>query len=171
MFQRPKNLCTQKDLGSKKVRSKTFLVKKIWPGKSRPKYFWSPKLGPKFCVTKIWVRKYLVQKIFGAKKVFFKKNFGPQKIRPKKLGPKIFVKIGSVTPEIMLIWTNVAGTLHFMNKCHPNSWNLLKMVPGTYLLTAEIFLICTNVTCANVAWTNVTVTVRICSKYSQRATI
>ena len=32
-----------------------------------------------------------------------------------------------------------------MNKCHPNSWNLLKMVPGTYLLTAEIFLMWTIV--------------------------
>ena len=29
----------------------------------------------------------------------------------------------------------------FLNKCHPNSWNLLKMVQGAYFLTAEIFLI------------------------------
>ena len=43
------------------------------------------------------------------------------------------------------------------------------MVPGTYLyslvkigsITAEIFLICTNVTRTNVAWTNVIMTVKI----------
>ena len=37
--------------------------------------------------------------------------------------------------------------------------------------TAEIFLIWTNVTWANVAWTTGTVTVRICSRYSREATI
>ena len=29
---------------------------------------------------------------------------------PKKLGPKSLVKIGPVTAEILLIWTNVAKT-------------------------------------------------------------
>ena len=38
-------------------------------------------------------------------------------------------------------------------------------------LPAEIFLIWTNVTWANVAWTTGTVTVRICSRYSREATI
>ena len=50
-----------------------------------------------------------------------------QKIKAlKKLGKKSLVKIGSVTAEIFLIWTNVART--------------------------------------NVAWTNVTVTVEISSR-------
>ena len=34
-------------------------------------------------------------------------------------------------------------------------------------VTVEIFLICANVTRANVAWTNVNVTVGICSRCSQ----
>ena len=37
-------------------------------------------------------------------------------------------------------------------------------------VTAEIFLKCTNVTRTNVAWTNVTVTVGICSRCSQGPT-
>ena len=37
-------------------------------------------------------------------------------------------------------------------------------------VTAEIFLIWTNVARTNVAWTNVTVTVGICSRCSQRPT-
>ena len=49
------------------------------------------------------------------------------------------------------------------------------MVPGTYLpilvkirsVTAKIFLIWTNVTSINVAWTSVTLTVGICSWCSQ----
>ena len=57
------------------------------------------------------------------------------------------------------------------DKCQPDSWHLLKMVPGTYLkslvkvryITAEIFLIWTNVVRTNVAWTNVTLTPKICS--------
>ena len=47
----------------------------------------------------------------------------------KKLGPKLWIIIGSVTAEIFLIWTNVART--------------------------------------NIAWTNVTVTVGICLRWSQ----
>ena len=47
----------------------------------------------------------------GVKEVLPKKNFGTQKLRPrKKLGPKSLVKIGSVRTEIFLIWTNVART-------------------------------------------------------------
>ena len=49
------------------------------------------------------------------------------------------------------------------------------MVPGAYLqslvkirsVTAEIFLIWTNVARTNVTWTNVTLTVGICSECSQ----
>ena len=53
-------------------------------------------------------------------------------------------------------------------KCHRDIWNLLKMVPGTFLqslvkivsVSAEIFLIWTNVARTNVAWTNVPVIVK-----------
>ena len=37
-------------------------------------------------------------------------------------------------------------------------------------VTAKIFLIWTNVSRTNVAWTNVTVTVGICSRWSQEPT-
>ena len=70
-----------------------------------------------------------------------------------------------------------------LDKCPFDSWNLFQMFPGTYLwgfikigsVTAEIFLIWTNVTWTNVAWTNiawtnVTVTVGICSRCSQEPT-
>ena len=43
-------------------------------------------------------------KKFGAKKIWFKK------LILQKLGPKSLVRIGSVTTEIFLIWTNVART-------------------------------------------------------------
>jgi len=83
------------------------------------------------------------------------------------------VRIGSVTAEILLIWTNVARTNVAWKKCDCDNWHLLKRVPGnlgTYLeslvkigpVTAEILLIWTNVARTNVAWTNVTVTVYIC---------
>ena len=54
-----------------------------------------------------------------------------------------------------------------LDKCHSDTWNLLKIVQGTYLyslvksesVTAEIFLIWINVARTNVAWTNVIVKV------------
>ena len=83
------------------------------------------------------------------------------------------VKIGPVTAEIFLMWTNVARTNVAWEKCDCDNWHLLKRVPvtlGTYLeslvrigpVTAEILLIWTNVARTNVAWTNVTMTVDIC---------
>ena len=64
------------------------------------------------------------------------------------------------------------------DKCHYDSWHLSKMVQGTYFwslikiqsVTADIFLIWTNVTWTNVAWTNVTLTLGICSTWSQEPT-
>ena len=51
----------------------------------------------------------MVQEIFRSKEVWPKKKFWPRKIMaPKKLGPKCLVKIGPLTAEILLIWTNVA---------------------------------------------------------------
>ena len=53
-------------------------------------------------------------KKFGSRKFWVKtivglQNFGSKEIKAcKKLGPKSLVKIGSVTAEIFLIWTNVA---------------------------------------------------------------
>ena len=62
-----------------------------------------------------------------------------------------------------------------MDKCHLDSWNLFLMFTGTYLssfikigaVTAEIFLIWTNVARTNIAWTNVIVKVIFFSRCSQ----
>ena len=59
-----------------------------------------------------------------------------------------------------------------LNQCHSDSQHLLKMVPRIYLqslvkvgsVTAEIFLIWTNVAGTNVAWTNVTGIIEIRSR-------
>ena len=58
------------------------------------------------------------------KKNFDKKNYGLQKMSPISL-----VKMGSVTAEILLIWTNVDNTNVAWTDV---SMNLLKRVPGTY---------------------------------------
>ena len=78
------------------------------------------------------------------------------------------VKIGSVIADLFLIWTNVART----NVTLTVSIIYFKMVQGIYLyslvkivsVTAETFLIWTNVARTNVAWTNVTMTLGICSR-------
>ena len=61
-------------------------------------------MGPK----NFWVRKtfWLQTKLWIQKK--FQKT--SKKISPQKLSQKMFVKIGSVTAEILVIWTNVART-------------------------------------------------------------
>ena len=81
-----------------------------------------------------------------------------------------------------MICTNVARIYIYiccLDKCHHTSWHLLKIVPKTYLeslvkiesVTAEIFLIWTNVTRTNVAWTNILVTIGNCFRCFQELTI
>ena len=59
-------------------------------------------------IIKFWVwKKFSFQKNLALKK-FCPRTVWPTKIiTPKKLGPKSLVKIGPVTVEILLIWTNV----------------------------------------------------------------
>ena len=65
-----------------------------------------------------------------------------------------------------------------LDKCPHDSWNLLKMFLWIHLqsfikirsIRTEIFLIKTDVAWTNVASTNVTMTVGICSKCSQKPT-
>ena len=68
------------------------------------------------------------QKVVGPKKHLFLKNFWVKKSfgskDPKKLDPKSSVKIGLVTPEILLIWTNVARTYV--------AWTNLTMTVGIF---------------------------------------
>ena len=94
----------------------------------------------------------------------------PGQISPR---PMASVKIGSVTADILLMWTNdarsnVAWTspcdfCHLLNMV-PESWlwNLIKIGP----VTAEILLIWTNVDRTNVALTNVHLTIVLdCPEY------
>ena len=107
----PKQFGSRKKLSPKKCWSKKVWIQKNY-GSTK---FWvhkilAPKknLGPiffKFCVQKNcrskkdWVKQNLVQNFL------IKINHGLQ-----KLCPKSFVKIGSVTAEIFLIWANSART-------------------------------------------------------------
>ena len=91
-------------------------------------------LGPKKIVPQKLVS---ITNILKVPKIWVKLNFGKKisikEVKAcKKSGPKCLVKIRSVTAEIFLIWTNVAGT--------------------------------------NVAWTNDTVTVEISFRQSQEPT-
>ena len=100
---------SSKNVRSNKFGSKKFLGKKIF-WSTGPKKYRSKKFGSK----NIWVKWSVIQKYFGR-----------QKLKAlEKLDPKSLVKIGSVTAEIFLMWTNIASK--------------------------------------NVAWTNITVTVGIC---------
>ena len=111
------------------------------------------------------------RKIFGLKNVF-KKNF----VSKKFLCPTNFVSkknLGQITNL-----DKCCQDISCLDNGHPDCWHLLKIVPGTYLwnlvkiktATSVIFLIWTNVTRTNVAWTNVTVTVGICPRCSQEPT-
>ena len=88
-------MLVKNDFSKKKLVKEKFLVKRIFFEKN----LWSKKfLDPK---------KLKVQKLFGPKNVWFNKIsfeiFGSKLILGKnKLG-----KFGSVTAEILLIWTNV----------------------------------------------------------------
>ena len=155
------------------------------------------KLGPKHFSQKYRVQKFfgttnfVVQQIFCIKKVknvryknffsqrniwvkrrlFFKINVGQQKLRPQKIWSKNFGQNWVSNSWDYADMDKCCRDIHFMNKCHPYSWNLLKMVPGTYLLTFETFLIWTIGARTNVAWTNVPLTVGICSRCSQEPSL
>ena len=85
-------------------------------------------------------------------------EFWYEKLRP----PKNWVKIGSGTTELFMIWKKVVRT---NIACTNVTVNLLIVKIGS--VSAEIFLIWTNVARTNIAYTNVTVTVKICSRWSQ----
>ena len=59
---------------------------------------------PKFFQTQI----FFTPKIFFGLKYFGQKKFGPKIKAPQNFGSISLVEIGSVTAEILLIWTNVA---------------------------------------------------------------
>ena len=125
----PKQFGSRKKLSPKKSWSKKVWIQKNY-GSTK---FWVHKiLAPK----KIWVQIFLnfvSKKICRSKKDCVKQNL-VQKILIKinhglqKLCPKSFVKIGSVTAEIFLIWANSART----NVSWTNVTMTLKSrVPGT----------------------------------------
>ena len=99
------------------------------------------------------------------KKILYQNIFYVRKILcPKNLDPK--------TSWVKKYWVQkqLFG--------HRDSWYLLKRVPGTYLqnlvkigsVSAEIFLMWTNVARTNIAWTNVAMTDGINSRWSHEST-
>ena len=70
-------------------------------------------------------------------------------------------------------WVSNSWDIPDLDKSYCDSWHLLKMVPGTYFwslvkfrsVTAE-----TNVARTNITWINVTMTVRISSRWSHEFT-
>ena len=113
----------------------------------------------------IWVKKSLVQK-----EILAQINYGSQKIGSKTFGQN-WVSNSWYIAELYRCLQDICG----LDKCHHDSWHLWKIVPGTYLeslvkigsVTAEIFVIWTNVTWTNVAWANATMTVGICCRCFQ----
>ena len=87
------------------------------PKISGPKRFRSKKIGVQenFVSKNIWCKiiwvpkKFLVRKIFGNKKFVSNKMLVQKNVCLKfeQLGPKSKVKIGSITAELLPIWTNV----------------------------------------------------------------
>ena len=106
-----------------------------------------------------------------------KKKIWSKKCRSKKCCPNIYflqslVKIRSVSADM----NKCCLGLCCFDKWHHDT--LLKHVPGIYVYSlvqiesvpTEILLIWTIVARTNVAWTNVTMTVGICCRYSQDPT-
>ena len=94
-------------------------------------------------------------------------------------GPKCSTTLvrGSTLGNLSWSWSLGWAWQCCLNKCHSDSRHLLNMVPETYQslvkirsVTGEIFLIWTNVTRTNVAWTNVTMAVGNYHRWSQEPT-
>ena len=97
-----------------------------------------------FCVKKVKNVRY--KNFFGQKNIWinrsiFSKKMLAQKLRPQKIWSHNFGQNWISNSWDYADMDKCCRDIHFLNKCHPNSWHLLKMVPGAFLLTAEIFLI------------------------------
>ena len=90
-----KNIFVQKTFRSKLFLDPKFKVQKVFGTKN----VWFNKIGCKKMLTQ---NKFRFKK-FGSKLILCLKKLGPKSI----LGRNSLVKIGSVTSESLLIWTNV----------------------------------------------------------------
>ena len=99
----------------------------------------------------------------------------PEKIRLPKIGSQKFDQNLFINSGDIADMYKCRQDICCMDKCYRDSWHLLKMVQESYFqsldkigsVTAEIFLIWTNVAMTNVAQTNVNVKVGICSRCPQ----
>ena len=92
-------------------------------------------------------------KSFGLENVGSKKNCDPKKLRPN--------------------WVSNSWDIPDLDKSYCDSWHLFKMVPGTYfwrLVKFRSVTVETNVARTNNTWINVTMTVRISSRWSHEFT-
>ena len=130
-----------------------------------------------FLSIKNFLQKISFSRIFFLRNIYsFKKMYGENSFRQN-----IFLA-NSCLATILFLWRIFFGKILLafffkqnFYKCHCDCWLI---VPGTYLqtwvkigsVTADIFLIWTYVAKTNVVWTNVIVTVGICSKRSHEST-
>ena len=123
----------------------------------------------------IWPKNFLGPKYILVKRSLVEKMLSTKIKAPKNLGPKSLIEMGSVLAELLLIWANAARIYMLPGKLSPWQLASVKDCPRIKIdsVTAEIlliFLIWTNVGRTNVVWTNVTLTVGICSTCSQEPT-
>ena len=108
-----------------------------------------------------WLKKMLTQNSFGPKPFFEPKNFLFQNnLGPENFGSKQFLGQKNLDQKTL-------GSKKFRSTNSRPPKNYLVKIGS---VTAETFLIWTNVTRTNVAWTNVSVTVGIFSRWSQEPT-
>ena len=150
-------LCAKCFLSHKKVWSKTIFSPKEFVGSK--KMLTQNSFGPK---------SFLNQNIFCSKKILGSENFGSKQIWVEKIWVK---KIAPLFWIQKILDQNSRAKNFRSKKCRstnsrPPKYYLVKI--GS--VTSKIFLKWTNVTRTNVAWTNVTVTVGICLRWSHEPT-
>ena len=150
-------LCAKCFLSHKKVWSKTIFSPKEFVGSKK---CWLKTL---LAQNLFWTKIFFAQKRFLVQKILGRNKFGSKKFGSKKL-PLLF--------WIQKILDQNSRAKNFRSKkcrstnSRPPKYYLVKI--GS--VTAKKFLIWTNVTRTNVAWTNVTVTVGICLRRSHEPT-
>ena len=78
-------------------------------------------------------QKVLVWKIVWSKKIWVEQNYGPIKLGPQKTRPKKIVENLFGNNWDIPDMDKCHHEKCCLYKCHHDSWNLFKMVPGTYL--------------------------------------
>ena len=131
-FFSPKNIDPKKSFVQKHVVEESFFSPNIWPIILNQKTFWTKKIifGPTF----FWVHIILGQKFFESKETLSQQNFGSKEIQSlQKIGSKKFGQNWVSNSWDIPDMDKCCQDKCCLDKCHCDSWNLFKMVPGTFL--------------------------------------